>query len=177
MFESWFDCCLFINVIYLFNPKKTIMNHEACINALNDLVQINNDRIEGYKRAIEELKDDRDNDLKSLFNNMINESEGYRAELSQMVTRYGGEPAESSTVSGKLYRAWMDVKAVFTGGDRDTVLNNVEDGEDAAQKAYQMALDDDDVMAETKDLIARQKASLRESHDQMKALKDLESKR
>ena len=46
---------------------------------LNDLVQINNDRIEGYERARKELKDG-DADLKSLFLNMIEESQKHKLE-------------------------------------------------------------------------------------------------
>ena len=148
------------------------MDHKACIDALNDLVQINNDRIEGYRKAQEELKDGSDGDLKSLFSDMIKESSDYKSELSQMIGSYGGQTTQTSTVSGKIYQAWMDLKALFTGGDRKAVLSNCEAGEDAAQRAYQMALDDEDVMAETKTLIARQKAALRQSHDRIRALRD-----
>lgn len=148
------------------------MAHEACIEAANDLIQINNDRIVGYEKAIDELKDGQNGDLKSLFNEMIAQSQQNNTELKSLVAGHGGEAAESSTISGKLYRAWMDVKAVFTGGDRDTVLNSCEAGEDAAQKAYEMALDDADVMAETKEVISRQKAALMQSHDKIKALRD-----
>ena len=147
--------------------KKT---HESCINALNDLVQINNDRIVGYGKAIDELKDGQDGDLKSLFSSMIADSEKYKSELAAMISSYGGDVAQSSTVSGKIYRAWMDVKALFTGGDRETVLNNCKGGEEAAQKAYEMALNDDDVMQETKDLIAKQKTALQQSLSKISAL-------
>jgi len=41
---------------------------------LNDLVQINNDRIEGYEKVIENLKDE-DKDLKPLFISLIAESQ------------------------------------------------------------------------------------------------------
>ena len=40
------------------------------IEVLNDLVAINNDRIEGYEKAIQEAKES-DSDLKSLFTSMI----------------------------------------------------------------------------------------------------------
>ena len=148
------------------------MEHKACIEALNDLIRINNDRIEGYQRAIDELPDGQDADLKSLFSNMISESNSYKRELESLVTEYGGETADGTTASGKLYRAWMDVKAVFTGGDRKTVLSNCEAGEDAAQKAYQSALDDEDVMPRTKEVIRHQKSSMRTSHDKIKSLRD-----
>lgn len=148
------------------------MEHKACIEALNDLIKINNDRVEGYRRAINELPENESGDLKSLFGNMIDESQVYKNELSNLVSEYGGETAEGTTASGKFYRAWMDVKAVFTGGDEKTVLANCEAGEDAAQKAYQMALDDEEVMPRTKELIRQQKSSLKSSHDQIKALRD-----
>lgn len=148
------------------------MEHQACIEALNDLVKINNDRIEGYTRAINELQDDENGDLKNLFSTMVGESRELKSELSQLVSEYGGSPEEGTTTSGKLYRSWMDVKAMFTGGDRRTVLNNCEAGEDAAQRSYQMALDDENVMPRTKDLIRKQKSVLKSSHDQIKAIRD-----
>ncbi|MGC4234242.1 MAG: PA2169 family four-helix-bundle protein [Niabella sp.] len=148
------------------------MNHKACIEALNDLIKINNDRVIGYRKAINELKEGEDEDLKTLFTSMANESEQYIEELSQKINEYGGDATDSATASGKLYQAWMDVKAFFTGGDRKTVLNNCEAGEDAAQRAYQAALDDEEVMEETKLLIAEQKAGLKQSHDKIRALRD-----
>lgn len=148
------------------------MSHTACIEAMNDLIKINNDRIEGYEKAIGELQDGENNDLKSLFSEMINESKAYRSELESKISSYGGSIDDGTTASGKLYRAWMDVRAVFSGGDRASVLSNCEAGEDAAQKAYKAAIDDEDVMEETKVLLREQQQSLRSSHDKIKALRD-----
>ncbi|TDO21438.1 PA2169 family four-helix-bundle protein [Pedobacter duraquae] len=141
---------------------------------LNDLVQINNDRIEGYTKAIEELKAE-DGDLKALFVKMIGESHKLKLALATEVEVLGQDVAEGTTNSGKIYRAWMDVKAVFTGHDRKTVLNNCEAGEDAAQKAYKSALEEDDLSANLRELITEQKAQLRASHDEIKALRDAQA--
>ncbi|WP_316769691.1 PA2169 family four-helix-bundle protein [Pedobacter frigiditerrae] len=138
---------------------------------LNDLVQINNDRIAGYEKAIEELKSE-DADLKSLFVRMIGESHKLKMALATEVQALGEDIDQGTTNSGKIYRAWMDVKAVFTGHDRKTVLNNCEFGEDAAQKAYKMALAEEDLSADLRSLITEQKAQLRASHDEIKALRD-----
>lgn len=138
---------------------------------LNDLVQINNDRIAGYEKAIEELKSE-DADLKSLFVKMIGESHQYKMALATEVQALGEDIEQGTTNSGKIYRAWMDVKAVFTGHDRKTVLNNCEFGEDAAQKAYKTALAEEGLSADLRSLITEQKASLRVSHDEIKALRD-----
>ena len=138
---------------------------------LNDLIQINNDRVAGYERAIEELKPE-DSDLKALFIKMIGESHKHKLALASAVQGSGTELETGTTASGKIYRAWMDVKAVFTGHDRKTVLNNCEAGEDAAQKAYKTALEEEGLSAATRELITEQKAELRVSHDQIKALRD-----
>ncbi len=138
---------------------------------LNDLVQINNDRVAGYEKAIAELKFE-DADLKTLFVKMIGESHKHKMALATEVQGLGEEIETGTTGSGKIYRAWMDVKAVFTGHDRKTVLNNCEFGEDAAQKAYKMALEEDALSADLRSLITEQKAALRISHDEIKALRD-----
>ena len=148
-------------------------NNEKTIGILNDLIRINHDRVVGYEKAIDELKD-ADSDLSTLFQRYITESRGYADELTHEVTRLGGDPAEGTTNSGKIYRVWMDLKAVVTGHDRKTVLENCEFGEDAAQKAYDMALNTDDAHYESplRDLIVRQKAQLRVGHDEVKRLRD-----
>jgi uncharacterized protein (TIGR02284 family) len=141
------------------------------IEILNDLVQINNDRIDGYEKALGEVKQE-DNDLKALFSSMISESHEIRLALGTEVNALGGDMETSTTTSGKIYRAWMDFKAVFTGHDRHTVLANCERGEDAAQKAYNSALEEEELPAYLRDMIAEQQQTLRRSHDQIKGLRD-----
>ena len=138
---------------------------------LNDLIQINNDRVAGYEKAMAELKPE-DSDLKTLFVKMIGESHTHKMALATEVQSFGAEIETGTTNAGKIYRAWMDVKAVFSGHDRKTVLNNCEFGEDAAQKAYKMALDEEGLSANLRDLITAQKAALRISHDEIKMLRD-----
>ncbi|GGI23049.1 PA2169 family four-helix-bundle protein [Pedobacter mendelii] len=146
----------------------------ATTEILNDLVQINNDRIEGYEKARQELKDN-DADLKSLFLNMIEESQKYKMALATEVAASGQDIETGTTTSGKIYRGWMDVKALFTGHDRQTVLNNCEFGEDAAQNAYKLALEEEDLPSNIRSLISDQKASLRQSHDEIKRLRDAQA--
>lgn len=147
--------------------------NEKLEEVLNDLIEINNDRITGYEKAINETKDI-DVDLQAVFSKMADESRKYKAELTQAVTRLGGDPVSTGTTnSGKIYRIWMDVKATFTGHDRQAVLENCEFGEDAAQKAYKMALASDAEMdADTRQLITSQQSSLKTSHDLIKKYRD-----
>ncbi|WP_449437106.1 ferritin-like domain-containing protein [Pedobacter steynii] len=146
-------------------------NNTVNTEILNDLIQINNDRVRGYEKAIDELAAE-ESDLKSLFLQMIRQSNQHKAILTQEVQVLGATVETGTTTSGKIYRTWMDVKAVFTGHDRKTILNNCEFGEDAAQNAYKMALETGGLSANLRSIIADQKADLRSSHDQIKALRD-----
>jgi uncharacterized protein (TIGR02284 family) len=147
---------------------------QETVEILNDLIQINNDRIVGYERAIKELKNEEDGDLRELFLSMIDESRRIKLDLANEVQTLKGDAEKGTTVSGKIYRAWMDVKAVFTGRDRHAILSNCEFGEDAAQKAYKTALESTELPAFLRDTIREQKETLRVSHDEIKALRDQE---
>jgi uncharacterized protein (TIGR02284 family) len=152
-------------------------NTTDTIDILNDLILINNDRIAGYEKAIEELKtndkgDQENLDLTILFEKMIDDSREMRNALGKEVQVLGGEMAEATMSSGKIYRAWMDIKALFTGKDRHTILANCEEGEDAAQKAYNQALAEEDLPHFLHDLIREQKELLKDAHDEIKALRN-----
>lgn len=148
---------------------------EKMSGILNDLIRINHDRVVGYEKAIEELKPE-DADLKALFQRYITESRQYAQELTQEVTRLGGNPADGTTNSGKIYRVWMDLKSAISGKDRKTILDNCEFGEDAAQKAYDLALNSDvEIEPSLRDLIVRQKAVLKTGHDEVKRLRDMQA--
>jgi len=86
----------------------------------------------------------------------------------------GGEPATGTTTSGKIYRAWMNVKDMFTGKDRHALLASCEYGEDAAQRAYEDALATDAPLStDVRQLITSQKSSLRNAHDMIKKYRDM----
>ncbi len=86
-----------------------------------------------------------------------------------------GQRLTGTTNSGKIYRAWMDVKAIFTGNNRRTVLANCEFGEDAAQKAYNMALESDKLPDYLMEIITKQQLDLKAAHDEVKAFRNQES--
>ena len=148
-----------------------MQNTKETIEVLNDLIQINNDRIIGYEKAIKETKAE-DEDLKILFATMIAESHRNKIALATEVQTMGAEVENGTTTSGKIYRAWMDVKAVFTGHDRHTVLANCEAGEDAAKKAYRTALEHEALPAYIRELLVQQAGALLASHDEIKSLRD-----
>jgi uncharacterized protein (TIGR02284 family) len=136
---------------------------------LNDLIRINNDRVTGYSKAAAQAKE---NDLQSLFSQLAQQSRQFANELRSLITDPDKDVTDETTTAGKIYRAWMDVKATFGGDSRKGVLASCEFGEDAAQKAYKEALDEDDLSPDIRAIIERQKATLRDAHDRIKMMRD-----
>jgi uncharacterized protein (TIGR02284 family) len=147
------------------------MENARSVEVLNDLVLINNDRIAGYERAINE-SNDLDVDLKATFESMVRESEENKRELTNKIRQHGGNVTTGTTTAGKIYRAWMDVKAKFSGNDRKAILASCEFGEDAAQRAYKTALDDSELDADCRQVVAEQQQTLKGSHDLIKRYRD-----
>jgi uncharacterized protein (TIGR02284 family) len=145
---------------------------EKVIDVVNDLIKINNDRVAGFEKAGTDLEND-DNGLIAVFNKLAGESQQYAAELTGIAQQYGSEPAEGTSTSGDLHRAWIDIKATFTGHDLLAVLNECERGEDAAKTAYRDALDpENELDFELTLVLQRQQQGINEGHDLIKSLRD-----
>ena len=113
------------------------MNKENSIEVLNTLIEINHDRIEGYKTAAAETDV---SDLAELFLTFSATSHKCNKELSEEVRRLGGVPLEGTRTTGKLHRVWMDFKALVTGKSRDSILSSCEYGDATALETYDDAL-------------------------------------
>lgn len=141
-------------------PSKTV-------EVLNDLIEINNDRIKGFEKAAESL-DDADADLKAFFSTLAGESRDNVAELHALA---GPEAEHASSTLGSLHRAWIDIKATFSGNDRQRILDECTRGENAIRDAYESALDEGNhLTAEAATVLARQKRTVDLGRDRIKAL-------
>lgn len=147
------------------------MDTQKSIDLLNSLIEINNDRVEGYETAANETESA---DLKSLFAELKNTSVQNLSALRSAVTGLGGTPEEGTRVTGKFFRAWMDVKAALTGNDRHQILSSCEFGEDKALEVYEdiLANSPTALSGEQLSMVRSQQAALRDDHDKVKMLRD-----
>jgi uncharacterized protein (TIGR02284 family) len=157
--------------------KKTIIMEtiEKSIEVLNDLIEINDDRIAGFVHAAKEL-DEKELDLRTFFVTLRDESRNNVHELGTAINKNGGEVEMGMSGRGALHRAWLDVKVAFTGHDRKSVLEECERGEDAIKKAYSDALSPDSGLSpEFTEIVSRQQMGIIAAHNQIKALRDSEA--
>jgi len=145
---------------------------EKSVEVLNDLIEINNDRIAGFEHAANELEGN-DMDLKAIFQKLEEESRINVQQLSTAVNQMGSEPETGGSGSGSIHRAWIDVKATFTGHNRKSILEECERGEDAIKKAYHTALNDDNGLTfDLRNLLSAQQQGVIAAHDRIKSLRD-----
>ncbi len=140
---------------------------------IQDLIQINNDRIEGYNKSAGLLPKEHNEDLQSNFARFRTQSQGFIRELEPFLAELGDTPTDSTRVSGKLFRVWMDIKTAVTGHDRLSVLESCERGEDAFKKTYQEATKDTDSLPiELADTVRRQAQEQYAAHEYIKTARD-----
>lgn len=139
------------------------MEKDKSIDVLNTLIEINNDRIEGYETA---SKLTIENYLKNLFAGFISTSQKCKQELVQRVIDLGGTPVKGTKITGKFFRVWMDVKAALANNDRKAILESCEYGEDVAVKTYEKAMSESgEISSFTYILIESQHALIINDHD------------
>lgn len=148
----------------LTNPTEVAM-------ALNDLIKVNNDRIAGYNKAMKLTKNE---ELKTLFNRLAQDSSKNIHELSTQIIRIHSNPVEGLSLQGKVYRTWMNMKALFTGNDDHSILSDCEYGETIVLENYnKIELDNIFSMGTVINmLIEQQKSRIIYGHEVVKRLRN-----
>ncbi|HWB94486.1 MAG TPA: PA2169 family four-helix-bundle protein [Puia sp.] len=149
---------------------ETLTSRETA-SVLDDLIKINNDRIEGYEKAVKDLLEE-DKDLQLIFLKAIDQSRKIKMVLGKELQTLGADIPGGTTTGGAIHRAWLELKVSWSGHGRHAILASCEFGEDAAQKAYDTALSSEHLPEYLSRIVLEQREELREVHDQIKALRD-----
>lgn len=149
-----------------------MMNKEKSIVVLNNLIEINNERIEIYKTAKKVTEED---DLKDLFSEFQKTSTIFKSELVEEVQKMGGVPVNVNRNNTLLVRLWVNFKSKLIGHDREDILNTLEYNEFVAIKSYKDTLSNnlDYLTAELHIMLKSQQLLLTAHHDKVKKLGDL----
>ena len=147
------------------------MDNSKTIAALNDLLQITNDRIEGFQR-VEKIVIGSPHNLREVYDRAKTEAVKMRTELSSLVIGKGGDENNNTTLAGGLHRTWIDVKNSLLGDREESTLENVKFGEKAAIEAYENALESGDLCSESNKVVQDQLMKLRTSFQQFSSMEE-----
>jgi uncharacterized protein (TIGR02284 family) len=157
---------LALGVAYLATRSKAAKPSPKAAT-LDELLYFVNDRIEGYERAVAESQDA---ELRGYYKQLVSQSQQFATDLNTYLTREGGERETSTTLKGKLYRAWMDAQAAVTGRNEKTILDANIFGEEWALKAYKEALADQTLTGAVRQAVERQYALSQKTYDRLQKL-------
>ena len=139
---------------------------------LNDLLKINNDRIALYQKTVDQTGNI-DSYLQDVFSNIITEAICFRQQILQKIKQLDGNVKNNSTLFGKVYSAWFDLKVAFVYNTQKTIIASYLYNEDVALHIYNVALNmHADMPAEVHQLIEKQRSALQENYDTIKKYRE-----
>jgi uncharacterized protein (TIGR02284 family) len=137
--------------------------------AVRTVIEVLHDGEKGFQSLGEQLKNQQ---VKSFFIEESATRGRFASELESALSSATGEDiSEGGTTSGAIHRTWGELKAKMGGSDH-TLLENAEQGEDAAKKAYEDVLKMNDVPAPIQSVLRKQQTHILQSHDRVKAMRD-----
>jgi uncharacterized protein (TIGR02284 family) len=144
------------------------LSNEDVVDVLNDLLENARDGEYGFRTCAEQVDSA---NAKQLF---FSRAEGCRQageELSQLVRRYGGEPASGGTAAGAVHRGWLQVKGSVGADSELSILESCERGEDTGIARYRKALKQS-LPADVRSVVQRQADGAQKNHDQIRDLRN-----
>ena len=138
------------------------------VRQLQDLIQANIDSRNGFRHAAEAVDD---LTLESAFDQLANDRDAQADELARFVSWSGEIPRREGSISAAVHRVWMNIREMLSTDDRYAILCEAERGEDSIKAAYEDALKTIPG-ADLRDVLMRQYAAVKASHDHIRDLRD-----
>jgi len=142
--------------------------HSEEISALNTLIATTIDSVTGYENSAKDVDNQR---FAEIFRERANERQQVVEQLRSEVRRLGGNPEDDGSLLGKTHQRFEDLKAAVTGQYEQSIVNEVERGEDYLKEKFETALDSDALSGESRSVVENCYQSVRSGHDQMSQLK------
>lgn len=140
---------------------------EQNIKILNGLVEVTLDSAHGYEEAANETKNPA---FMTLFAKRSIDRHRITMDLQHQVRSLGGEPDEDGSVLASAHRMFLSLKNTVLGSDQ-SVVDEVEAGEDHIKAKFEDALDSPELLLASKSAIQAAYATIKADHDQMRDLK------
>jgi len=161
---------IFKKVIVHLNLYDMSTYTETIGNKLNDLLEKTYDAEKGYKKAAENTKNTH---LKSFFGKKAQERYDFGHELKTEIKAFGQEVEKGGSVTGAAHRAWMDVKAMFSSDNDESMLEEAIRGEKASIEEYNDVLSETALPPSTETILTKQKNIIQGELNTIKRLEDI----
>jgi uncharacterized protein (TIGR02284 family) len=145
----------------------TDANSRHDIEILNALIEATLDSADGYEQA---AMDATNPAYRKLFQKRAQERRRVVSDLQRQVRALGGNPEDEDFVLAACRRVFLRLRESLTRGE-DSVITEVECGEDYIRTRYEEAMEDDDLSVHIRTAVVRAYASVKTGHDQMRDLK------
>ena len=144
------------------------MENREIIETLTNLARISRDGEKGFCTAARETQDQQ---LRNMFETAAKRCADGARELESQIAEMGGAPSHTGTTAGAWHRVWTSMKAIFTGHDDKSILDEVERGEDVAKSAYEIAIAKP-LPPNVRSILDRQYRGVKENHDKVRDLRN-----
>lgn len=136
---------------------------------LNTLIATLLDSVDGYEKSADDITN---RQLADKFEDRASERRDAIVGLQDAVARAGGEPEDDGTLLASAHRAFLSLREAVTGADDKEIVAEIERGEDYLKQKFETALADDDLSPTAREEVQLAWESVREGHDEMRALRD-----
>jgi uncharacterized protein (TIGR02284 family) len=137
------------------------------IKVLNSLIETTLDSAAGYREA---AADAANPGFRSIFKQRAAQRRQVVDELQNEVRILGGTPEDDGSILAASHRVFLKLRDSLSKGD-DSVISEVERGEDHIRAKYETALEDDELSASVRNAVVRAYSSVQSGHDQIRDLK------
>jgi uncharacterized protein (TIGR02284 family) len=142
-------------------------NTQHDIKVLNSLIETTLDSADGYGQAAERASN---TSYKNLFQEWSTERQRVASDLQGQVRTLGGTPDDDGSALAAGHRMFLKLKDSVTKDD-ESVINEVERGEDFIKAKFEQAIEDQELSASVRDIVVRAYSSIKSGHDQASNLK------
>jgi len=139
-------------------------------NKLNGLLEKTYDAEKGFKNASDNIENKA---LKSYFTLKAKERYDFGHELKTELKSFNQEIDKGGSLAGDVHRAWMDIKAMFSSDDEESMLEEAIRGEKAAIDEYDDVINETSLPMSTKSVLTSQKNKIQNGLHNIKTLEDL----
>lgn len=137
------------------------------VSEVNHILEVLNERVNGYEKAIENVDDA---ECASLFKQYKDQAEQFENELRPFADM---SPEEAGTRAvGDAWHFWMDIKGAITNKSTTGMIGACITGESAAINNYSEVLNDESLPSDLRNILESQLEDIKVAHETLVQLKE-----